>query len=118
VITKQYWQSLDELIALSEIVIDRPANKAHPRYPDMIYPLDYGYLKDTCSADNNEIDCWVGSLQDRRVTAVVFTVDLVKRDMEVKLLLGCTAMEMQQILAFQNTGPMSALLLERSEDNE
>jgi len=42
-----FWQTFDRLILESEIVIDRPKSSAHPRYPDFIYPLDYGYLKGT-----------------------------------------------------------------------
>ena len=107
----KYWQTLEALVAGCEIVIDRPKGSAHPRYPEMIYPLDYGYLAGTHAADGNEIDCWVGSLPNRRITAVVFTVDLVKRDMEGKLLLGCTSEEIAMIAAFYDIGPMSAYLI-------
>jgi inorganic pyrophosphatase len=112
----RYWHALDQLVASCEIVIDRPRGTAHPRFPAMVYPLDYGYLAGSHAADGHEIDCWVGSLPDRRVTAVVFTVDLLKRDIEGKLLLGCTAEEMQTITAFQNGGPMSAMLIERPQE--
>ena len=43
----EFWNALDELVANSEIVIDRPKGTAHPKYPNFIYRLDYGYLKDT-----------------------------------------------------------------------
>jgi inorganic pyrophosphatase len=36
-------ESIDELVASASVVIDRPKDSAHPRYSDMIYPLDYGY---------------------------------------------------------------------------
>lgn len=111
-----YWQALAELVTTGEIIIDRPKGTAHPRFPTMIYPLDYGYLQGTHAADGNEIDCWVGSLPEHTVTGVVFTVDLLKRDLEGKLLLGCTAEEMQTILAFHNGGSMSAMLLVRERN--
>lgn len=117
-ISTAYWQALDELTATCEVVIDRPKGTTHPRFPSMIYPLDYGYLQGTTSGDGNEIDCWVGSLAERNVTGVVFTVDLLKRDMEAKVLLGCTADEMQIILAFHNGGPMSAMLLLRERTGQ
>ena len=113
-----YWLAIDELVAGSEVILDRARGTVHPRFPALIYPLDYGYLKGTCSGDGNEIDCWVGSLSTRTVTGVVFTVDLLKRDIEGKLLLGCTREEMRVILAFHNTGPMSAYLLVRDVDEE
>ena len=39
-----FWDALDQLTADSEIVIDRPKGSAHPRFPNFIYPVDYGYL--------------------------------------------------------------------------
>ena len=40
-----FWRALDSLVDNSEIVIDRPKGTAHPKYPDFIYKVDYGYLK-------------------------------------------------------------------------
>jgi inorganic pyrophosphatase len=109
-----FWQLLDRLVATSRIVIDRPKGSAHPRYPDLIYPVDYGYLADTTAPDGNEIDVYRGSLPDATVGAVVCTVDERKRDSEVKVLLGCTAEDTRIILARHNTGGMQrALLVER-----
>ena len=48
---EDFWNALDELVNTSEIVIDRPKGSAHPRFPDFIYRVDYGYLRDTSSMD-------------------------------------------------------------------
>lgn len=40
----EFWKALDELVGSSEIVIDRPRGTVHPKYPDFIYKVDYGYL--------------------------------------------------------------------------
>jgi len=61
-----FWHELDELAAACPVVIDRPKGSRHPRYPDMIYPYDYGYLEGTQAADGGGIDCWIGSLHARR----------------------------------------------------
>lgn len=37
------WKALDELVISSEICIDRPKGTAHPKYPNFIYRVDYGY---------------------------------------------------------------------------
>ena len=108
-----FWASLDELVSQSAIKIDRPKGTAHPRFPEFIYPLDYGYLEGTKAGDGNEIDVWRGSLPGDSVTAVVCTVDMFKRDSEVKLLIGCTGDEAAAILATHNTGPQSAVLIQR-----
>lgn len=109
----EYWRALDALAATSEIVIDRPRGSAHPRYPDFIYPHDYGYLAGTRAGDGDGIDVWVGSLAGRVVTGVVVTVDLHKRDAETKILLGCSPEEMRAIRAIHQDGDQSALLIER-----
>ncbi len=111
----QFWRQLDELMSSGTLVIDRPRGSAHPRYPAFVYPYDYGYLGDTRSMDGGGIDVWVGSLPERRLAAIAVTLDLEKRDSEIKLLIGCTEAELQAILAVHNTGPQSAILVRRPE---
>lgn len=108
-----FWEHLDRLIASSEIVIDRPVGSQHPRYPEIVYPLDYGYLARTSSADGDGIDLWRGSIQGHPLQAILVIVDLHKRDSEIKLLLGCTPQETQTLLDFHNSGLMRAELLKR-----
>lgn len=40
-------------------VMDRPLGSAHPRYPDMIYPVNYGYVPGVMAGDNAEQDVYV-----------------------------------------------------------
>lgn len=110
-----FWTHLDRLVATSEIVIDRPSGSRHPRHPGIIYPLDYGYLAGTSGGDGDGIDIWRGSGPDPRLDAVVCTVDLDKRDSDVKLLLGCTQAEQDTILRFHSDGAMAAVLIRREE---
>jgi inorganic pyrophosphatase len=109
----RFWTSLDSLVAACTPRIDRPRGSRHPRYPDLIYPLDYGYLEGTLSPDGGGIDIWVGSLADKRVTAIVCTVDSVKRDSEMKILIGCTPQEARIIFSFHNDDAQAAVLVER-----
>ena len=88
----KFWNALDDLIANSEIIIDRPKGTTHPKYPDFIYRVDYGYLKDTSSMGGAGIDVWVGS-GEKQVDAIMCTVDLIKKDSEIKILIGCTEEE-------------------------
>jgi inorganic pyrophosphatase len=115
-----FWLKLDQLVAEHKRVIDRPKGSCHPRYPSFVYPLDYGYLEGTQAADGGGIDVWVGSLPDEMVTAVVCTVDIKKRDTEVKILLGCTSQEAQEILNVHNDefGFQAAVLVERSSSGK
>ncbi len=110
-----FWERLDELVAASQVVIDRPKGTAHPRYPEFVYPYDYGYLQGTASMDGGGIDVWVGSLEGGRVTAVICTIDMTKRDSEMKILLDCTPQEAKTILKTHNTGSQAGILLTRNE---
>jgi inorganic pyrophosphatase len=108
-----FWESLDRLVSESRLVIDRPKGSQHPRYSDVIYPLDYGYLEGTTTLDGGGLDIWVGRMPQKSLTALVLTVDLLKRDIEIKLLLGCTQDEQGQILDFLNSGLMRAVKISR-----
>ena len=76
-------------------------------------PLDYGYLAHTRGGDGSGIDVWAGSLPERRVTGAIVTIDALKRDTEVKLLIGCTRDEAEQALAYHNQGRQAGVLLWR-----
>jgi inorganic pyrophosphatase len=108
-----FWDYIDRLVAENKLVIDRPKGSAHPRFPDVIYPVDYGYLEGTTASDRGGIDVWVGTTGARRAEAVFCTVDLLKRDAEIKIVLGCTEAEKQAVLTFLNRESMRGLLILR-----
>jgi ribosomal-protein-alanine N-acetyltransferase len=111
-----FWFALDKLVAESEIVIDRPKGSAHPRYPDFIYPLDYGYLKGTTAMDGGGIDVWRGSDPAGRIDAIMCIVDLMKRDSEIKVLIGCTEDEKADVYRVHNeTEYMKGVLIRRDD---
>ena len=102
-----FWRSMQQLLFTNPIILDRPKGSSHPRYPDMIYPLDYGYLENTTSSDGGGIDVWLGSLNTVRsdnnlktLTGILCTFDTLKRDAEIKLLIDCSATDIQVIRDF------------------
>lgn len=110
----EFWKLLDELVNNSEIVIDRPKETAHPKFPNFIYKVDYGYLKDTASMDGDGIDVWVGSKEEKSVDAVICIVDMMKRDSEIKILIGCTDEETALVYETHNeTDSMKGILIQR-----
>lgn len=98
----RFWQEMAQLIKTNAIIIDRPKRKPHPRYPDMIYPFDYGYLENTTAGDGDGIDVWIGTLKGKLLTGILCTFDTFKRDAEIKLLIGCTNEDVQIIRTFNN----------------
>ena len=41
------------------VTVDRPMGSRHPRYPDLYYPINYGYISGTVAADGEEIDAYI-----------------------------------------------------------
>jgi inorganic pyrophosphatase len=111
--TQGFWQTLSAWVTSGHIEIDRPKGSAHPHYPAMRYPLDYGYLRGVRADDGDNLDVWVGSQVARAIVAIVCTLDDVKRDAEIKALLGCTEEEMQIVLSFHNQDGQRAILVRR-----
>ena len=109
-----FWQRLDSLLERSQIVIDRPKGSVHPRFTDIVYQLNYGYLDGVNSTDGEGLDVWLCSNPDKKLDAIICTVDLDKGDAEMKLMVGCTAEEKAYIERFYNEYPnMGAKIIER-----
>ena len=109
-----FWNAVDTLVFNGKIVIDRPKGSSHPQFPNIKYPLDYGYIENTASMDGGGIDVWRGSLTDCAVNALICTVDLIKKDSEIKLLMGCTEEEIAYVYEFHNqTEFMKGILIKR-----
>jgi inorganic pyrophosphatase len=110
----EFWAALEQLVSDTEIIIDRPKGSVHPKYPDFIYKVDYGYLKNTSSMDGQGIDVWLGTEGKKRIDAIICTVDLMKRDSEIKILIGCTEEEKEIVFQTHNeTEYMKGILIRR-----
>jgi inorganic pyrophosphatase len=70
-----FWKELNQLATSNSIVIDRYEGGTHPRYPEVIYPLDYGYLENTTAGDGNGFDIWIGSSSKKVLTGILCTFD-------------------------------------------
>lgn len=109
-----FWKAVDTLVSSGKIVIDRPKGSTHPRFPNIKYEVDYGYIESTTSMDGGGIDVWIGSLAEKQVNAIICTVDLMKKDSEIKLLIGCTEEEITTVYAFHNDSEfMKGFLIKR-----
>ncbi len=113
-----FWQKLDTLYLSSKLVIDRPKNSCHYKYSNLVYPVDYGYLTDTTtSSDQVPIDVFKGSIKTNTVQALAISADILKKDCEVKLLVGVSEEEEEEIMSFLNqTEFQKAVLIRRGND--
>ena len=91
--TVDFFGALDALIAAHPIKIDRPKGSSHPRYPEVVYPLGYGYLDGTLAGDGHGIDLFRGTVAGKGLVGAYVSVDLGKADLEAKLLIDCSPAE-------------------------
>ena len=106
----EFWTALDKLVSESQIIIDRPKGSSHPKYSNYVYPVDYGYLENTTAMDGGGIDVWKGSDGDY-IDAIICTIDLLKKDSEIKILIGCTEAEKQSVMPINEH--MKGMLIRR-----
>ncbi len=109
-----FWSHLERLVAESRVVVENPRGSNDRGSHIVFFPVDYGYLEGTSSMDGDGIDVFIGSDSGKMIDAIVCTVDLVKRDSEIKVLIGCTEDEKQAILRlYESFSPMRPLLVRR-----
>lgn len=110
----EFWNMLDRMVEECSVVIDRPKGSVHPKYPNLKYELDYGYLEGTASMDGGGIDIWRGSNAGQGADAVICILDYCKKDSEIKILYQCTDEEKEKICRFHNqTETMKGIMIRR-----
>ncbi len=63
--------------------------------------------------DGGGIDIWMGT-EERKDVGIICTVDLLKRDSEIKILIGCNEKEIDYIYNFHNESQyMKGILIRR-----
>jgi inorganic pyrophosphatase len=109
-----FWEYLKKIVESNEIIIDRPKGTRHPKYNDMVYEIDYGYIKNTESMDGGGIDVFVGSDDNREIDTIFCIIDLLKKVSEIKILIGCTEYEKIKMYNFLNNSEyMKAIMVKR-----
>jgi inorganic pyrophosphatase len=102
VVRKQFsWTAWAKCLDTRGITIDRPARSAHPDYPSVIYPLDYGFIPGTVGSDGEPVDVFVGSKASGLV-GLLLTNDHRQKDREMNLLYDCTPAEVYTAHGFVN----------------
>lgn len=95
------WAAWEALIRKAGVTIDRPRESRHPRFPEIVYPLDYGYVNDTIGTDGVEIDIFVGSAANGLI-GLLATADHRQGDREIKFLYNCSREEVYLANGFIN----------------
>jgi GrpB-like predicted nucleotidyltransferase (UPF0157 family)/inorganic pyrophosphatase/8-oxo-dGTP pyrophosphatase MutT (NUDIX family) len=80
----QTWALFNTIVT---VTVDRPLGSRHPDYPDMIYPVNYGYIPDEIAPDGGGLDVYVlgVSAPVRGFTGRVVGIVYRENDVEDKL---------------------------------
>ena len=93
------------------VEIDRPIGTPHPKHPEIIYPINYGYIPNVFGGDGEELDVYILGIDERIEEGDSTTVKIIgivyrKNDVEDKLAacpegMNYTAEEIERIIRFQ-----------------
>ena len=88
--------------------MDRPIGTPHPKHPDIIYPINYGYIPEVYGGDGEELDVYLLGVNERveEYTAKIIGIVHRKNDVEDKLAaapegISFTAKEIEEMINFQ-----------------
>ncbi len=112
-----FWQKVDTLFLSSEINLNRKKGDVHPVFKNLIYPTDYGHVTDTKSVTSEGVSVYAGSGDRNKITALVVAADILAKELDVKMLIGCTDQEVEDVLRFLNqTDLQKTVLIRRGND--
>ena len=46
------------------VIVDRPLGSCHPQHPDIVYPVNYGFIPGIIAADGEEQDAYIMGVDD------------------------------------------------------
>ncbi|MEM7365638.1 MAG: inorganic diphosphatase [Pseudomonadota bacterium] len=72
------------------VTVDRALGSAHPRFPELRYPVNYGYIEGTRAGDGLEIDAYILGVDEpiEAYTGLCIAVIHRKDDREDKLVVA------------------------------
>lgn len=72
------------------MIVDRPIGSRHPNYPNMIYPVNYGYIPGMFAADGDEQDVYLLGVNHPVETYTGVIIAILQRadDVEDKLVMA------------------------------
>lgn len=96
-----FWQKIDALYLSGDYKIIYRKGQAHPRYPGMYFPCDYGHIVTVSSDEETSMKVYK-SIGGKRVDAIVICANLLSKDITINALVGLSEDEEEAVLSFLN----------------
>ena len=71
-------------IITKKVYIDRPIGSRHPKHKDIIYPVNYGYIKEIKAADDEYQDAYVLGVDEPVTNCVGKIYALIERENDIE----------------------------------
>ena len=94
--------------SIVQVTVDRPLGSCHPEHPDMIYPVNYGYIPGVIAPDGEEQDAYILGIHEPVETFTGKVIAIIHRfdDVEEKWVVASADMvftkeQIMEQVAFQ-----------------
>ena len=83
------------------VKVDRPLGSIHPNHPDIVYPINYGYVEGIIALDGEEIDAYILGVDEALDVYTGEVIAIIKRedDVEDKLVVANKKFSKEEIIA-------------------
>lgn len=111
-----FWQKIDTLFLSGKTEFIKKKGDTHAVYKNLVYPTDYGHISDVKSVSDSGASVYGGSGDRGKITALIIACDILARELDVKLLVGCNEDEIMDVLHFLNqTDYQKTVLIRRGQ---
>lgn len=97
-----FWQKVDSLYLSGTRKIIKKKGEVHDTFKNLVYPLDYARIEDMKSVSGHGVAVYLGSENRNKVSALVIAADILEKELDVKVLAGCTEEEIEEVLRYLN----------------
>ncbi len=97
-----FWQKVDSLYLSGTRKIIKKKGEVHDTFKNLVYPLDYARIEDMKSVSGHGVAVYLGSENRNKVSALVVAADILEKELDVKVLAGCTDEEIEEVLRYLN----------------
>lgn len=104
-----FWQKVDAAYMSGNYEVAYKKGTKHPRYPELIFPCDYGHVK-TENDSESSLKVFRGS-KTGKIDAVVVCANVLEKDLSTIVLVGTTNEEKEEILKFLNNNDFQKTII-------
>lgn len=108
-----FWQKIDTLYLSGTRKLIKHKGEQHDSFKNLVYPIDYARIEDMKSVSGHGVAVYLGSGNRNKVSALIVAADILEKELDVKVLAGCTEEEIHDVLTYLNQTEFQKTVLMR-----